>query len=73
MRPLQRLGGWTLPVCGLAILMAQGVAGQDVDQLVTSYPDLDRQHDVAMAQYTSVMGAWKKPPGGMAVSRCCVR
>ena len=53
MRPLHRLGAWTLPVCGLAMLMAQGVAGQDVDQQATSYPDLDRQHDSAMAHYNS--------------------
>ena len=64
MRSLQRLGKWTLPVCGLAILMAQGLAAQDVNQLVTSYPDLDRQHDAAMAHYTSVDGgleeaAWR--------------
>ncbi len=55
MRRLHRLAGWTLPVYGLAMLMAQGVAGQDVDQQVTN-PDLDRQHDWAMAYYTSPEG-----------------
>ena len=64
MRPLHRLGGWTLSVCGLAMLMAQGVAGQDVDQQAASDPDLDRQHDWAMAYYTSSEGgleeaAWR--------------
>ncbi|MCH7530272.1 MAG: hypothetical protein IIB36_00750 [Gemmatimonadetes bacterium] len=65
MRPLHRLGAWTLPVCGLAMLMAQGVAGQDVDQQATRwYPYLDRQHDAAMAHYTPSKGgleeaAWR--------------
>ena len=64
MRPLHRLAGWTLPVCGLAMLMAQGLAGQDVDRQATNYPDLDREHDRAMAFYTSYEGgleeaAWR--------------
>lgn len=63
MRPLHRLGGWTLPACGLAMLMAQGITGQDVDQQGTD-PDLDRQHDAAMAHYASFDGgleeaAWR--------------
>ena len=72
MRPLHQLGAWTLPLCGMAMLMARGVTGQDLDQLVTSYPDLDHQHDAAMAHYTSFDGgleeaAWRH--GSVAMLR----
>ncbi len=64
MRPLHRLRKWTLPVCGLAMLMAQGVAAQDTDQQITSHLHLDREHDSAMAHYASYGGgleeaAWR--------------
>lgn len=64
MRSLHRLSRWTLPAFGLAMLMAQGAAGQEVDHQANSYPDLDRQHDSAMAHYASNDGgleetAWR--------------
>ena len=58
MRIVHRLGPLTLPLAGLAMVLAPGVAAQDgADPQAKSYPELDRMHEEAMeVAYSSAEG-----------------
>ncbi len=74
MRRVHRRGLFMLPIAGLVMVVATGVAAQEQrNHQARSYPDLDRMHDEAMTwAYSSVEGDLERATwqhGNVAYSR----